>query len=105
MSKFQNGLRASAAAPAPAPAAKGELEWENVQMDELSSDLQAKFVAMLDARKAFEDAIIAGAFKAKLITKGETLLFGYKFLTRGQVSIAAAPIKRATVKAKSKFAL
>jgi hypothetical protein len=102
MSKFQNGLRASAAAPA--PAAKGELEWENVQMEELSPDLQAKFVAMLDARKGFEDAMIAASQKAKLINKTETLLFGYKFLTRGQVSIAAAPIKRQT-KAKSRFAL
>ena len=101
MSKFQNALAASAPA---APAKSGELEWENVQMDELSADLQAKFVAMLDARKGFEDAMIAASRKAKLIQKEETLLFGYKFLTRGQVSIAAAPIKRQT-KAKSRFAL
>jgi len=101
MSKFQNALGTTAAA---APKT-GDLEWENVQMDQLSPDLQAKFTAMLDARKGFEDAMIAASFKAKVISKGETLLFGYKFLTRGQVSIAAAPIKRVTEKAKSKFAL
>lgn len=102
MSKFQNAL--GSAAPATAKAGDA-LEWENVQMDTLSPALQAKFVAMLDARKAFEDAMIAAAGKAKLIdVKTETLLFGYKFLTRGQVSVAPAPIKR-QVKAKSRFAL
>ena len=101
MSKFQNGLRASTAA---APAAKTDLEWHNVQMDELSPELQAKFAAMLDARKAFEDAMIAASRKAKLIDKESVLLFGYKFLTRGQVSIAEAPIKRQT-RERSKFAL
>jgi len=100
MAKFQNALGATATAASNS----NELEWENVQMDQLSPSLQAKFVAMLDARKAFEDAMIAASQKAKLIDKDETLLFGYKFLTRGQVSIAAAPIKR-QVKAKSKFAL
>lgn len=99
MSKFQNAL-----STAPAPAKNGELEWENVQMDTLSPDLQVKFTAMLDARKAFEDAMIGAAVKAKLIDKTQTLLFGYKFLTRGQVSVAAAPIKR-PVAAKSRFAL
>ena len=101
MSKFQNALGTVATA---APKS-GDLEWENVQMDQLSPELQTKFVAMLDARKAFEDAMIAASLKAKLISKEETLLFGYKFLTRGQVSIAAAPIKRMAAKAKSRFAL
>jgi hypothetical protein len=104
MSKFQNGLRASAA---PAPAAKGEeseLQWERVTMGELSPKLQEKFEAMLDAQKAFEDTMIAESRKQKLIDKDHMLVFSYRFLKRGQVSIAEAPIKRQT-KAKSRFAL
>lgn len=101
MAKFQNALGAAESTKSTSDA----LEWENVQMDHLSPDLQAKFTGMLDARKAFEDAMIAASRRAKIIGKEETLLFGYKFLTRGQVSIAAAPIKRAVAKAKSRFAL
>jgi hypothetical protein len=102
MTKFAKGLASNAA---PASAVNGALEWENVSVDTLSPDMQAKFTAMLDARKAFEDAMISGAKRAKLIAPNNTMLFGYKFLTRGQVSVAEAPIKQATAKKVSKFSL
>jgi hypothetical protein len=103
MTKFAKGFASAAAAPA--VTADERLEWENVSVDTLSPEMQKKFVAMLDARKAFEDAMIAGAKHAKLLAPGNTLLFSYKFLTRGQVSVAEAPIKQAKSKRVSKFAL
>lgn len=98
-------LNFSAAGANETAASGSNLDWNNVQMDDLSPAMRAKLEAVLDARKAFEDAMIAASQKAKLIGKDETLLFGYKFLNRGQVSIASAPIKRKAERSKSKFAL
>lgn len=78
-----------------------ELEWENVMVDDLSPALRKHYDAMLDSRKAFEDAMIASARKAKMIDKEETLLFNFKY--KGRVGVAAAPIRRAAAKAKSRF--
>ena len=100
MSKFNSAFGSDTAAT---PEKSDALEWENVMVEDLSPVLRKHYDAMLDARKAFQDAMIASAGKNKLIGKDETLLFNFKY--KGRVGVAAAPIKRAAAKTRSKFTL
>ena len=102
MSKFAN--MDSDTAPASA-STEPKLEWENVSIDTLSPGMREKLVAVLDARKAFEDAMIASAKKNKRIAPNNTMLFSYKFLTQGRVSCAEAALKQASAKKMSRFSL
>jgi hypothetical protein len=102
MSKFANMGSVSASA---SPEKEADLEWENVSLDTLSPEMREKLVAVLDASKTFEDAMIASAKKHKRIAPASTMLFSYKFLTKGKVGCAEVTPKQATVKKVSRFAL